>query len=75
MYVRVLLYIYVFSFSIYYYLSEEPGKSEPMSKYIILKHSKSTRYLLLTSRNQEIVDLLKKITYKKYDKYFETRWY
>jgi len=60
--------------SIYYYLSEEPGKSEVSSDYIILKHSGKTRYLFKKENNPQMVELLKKITYKKYDKYYEKRW-
>ena len=60
-------------FSIYYYLSEEPDKQEIMSKYIILKHSNKTRYLLLKDDNPEIVKLLESIAYRKY-KNIEKRW-
>lgn len=60
--------------SIYYYLSEEPGKPEVSSGYIILKHSGKTRYLFKKENNPKMVEVLKKITYKKYDRYYEKRW-
>ncbi len=60
--------------SIYYTLSEEPGKTEESSEYIILKHSHKTRYLLKKENNPQMVELLENITYKKYDKYLEKRW-
>ena len=61
-------------FSIYHHLKDEPGKVDPMSKYITVKHSDKTRYLYSVEKNPEIVKLLKEITYKRYDKYFERRW-
>jgi len=61
-------------FSIYHHLKDEPGKTESMSKYIIVKHSEKTRYLFLVDKNSKFSELLKKITYKIYDKYFERRW-
>jgi len=61
-------------FSIYHHLKDEPGKAEPMSKYISVKHSNKTRYLYSVEKNPEMVKLLKEITYKRYDKYFERRW-
>lgn len=61
-------------FSIYHHLKDEPGKTEPMSKYITVKHSDKTRYLYSIEKNPEMVELLKKITYKRYDKHFERRW-
>jgi len=61
-------------FSIYFYIKEEPEKPEPLSDYIILKHSNKTRYLLKKENNPKIVELLKRITYRKYDKYYEKRW-
>lgn len=61
-------------FTIRHNLKDQPGKPEPMSKYITIKHSNKTRYLLSVEKNPEIVELLKKITYKRYDKYFERRW-
>jgi hypothetical protein len=61
-------------FSIYHHLKDQPGKPEPMSKYIIIEHSDKTRYLYLVSKNPEMVELLRKISYNRYDKYFERRW-
>lgn len=61
-------------FSIYHHLKDEPGKTEPMSKYITIKHSDKTRYLYSVKKNPKMVELLKKITYNRYDKYFERRW-
>jgi len=61
-------------FSIYHHLKDEPGKVDPMSKYISVKHSNKTRYLYVVKNNLEMEELLKKISYNKYDKYFENRW-
>lgn len=61
-------------FSIYHHLKDEPRKADPMSKYIIIKHSDKTRYLYSIENNPDMVELLKKLTYKRYDKYFERRW-
>lgn len=61
-------------FSIYHHLKDEPGKIEPMSKYITVKHSDMTRYLYLVEKNPKMDEILKTITYKRYDKHFERRW-
>lgn len=61
-------------FSIYHHLKDEPGKTEPMSKYITVKHSDKTRYLYSIEKNPKMVELLKTIAYKRYDKHFERRW-
>ena len=60
-------------FSVYHHLKDEPGKPEPQSRYIEVKHSKKTRYLYDVDRHPELVKVLEAIAYGRYDKYFEPR--
>lgn len=62
-------------FTIYYTLEEEPGKPEGFSDFIIVKHSKKTRYLYKKENNPELVQKLKELTYKDYGRHQEKRWY
>ena len=62
-------------FTIYYTLEEENGKSEELSDFITVKHSKKTRYLYKKLNNLKLVEKLKELTYKDYGRHQETRWH
>lgn len=58
-------------FEISYYISEEEGKKEELSNYIVIKHTGKTRYILLKDKNPEIIQKLTEIAHHDYRKYYE----
>ncbi len=62
-------------FEVCYTLEEEKGKPEELSDFIIVKHSKKTRYFYKKSENLRLVEKLKELAYKDYGRHQETRWH
>tara|TARA_B110000967_G_C18778142_1_gene506735 strand:- start:177 stop:1145 length:969 start_codon:yes stop_codon:yes gene_type:complete len=58
-------------FEISYFISEEEGKKEVMSDYVIFKHTDKTRYLLRKGANTELVTVLTEIGRYDFDGFYE----
>ena len=58
-------------FHVSYFITEENGKKEVMSDYIILKHTNKTRYLLNKGKNPELANLLTQIGRFNFEGFYE----